>query len=94
MPPVRAAAETTSFVAVPPENTASMRPLETTSPFGLAARNRYTASSRRSVEHGGQPAAIVGRGRSMDVPDHQSAIGVYPIGQIVVAEWTHSSLHR
>jgi hypothetical protein len=27
-------------------------------------------------------------------PDHQSAIGVYLIVQIVVAEWTHSSSHR
>ena len=43
---------------------------------------------------GGQPAAIVGRGMSMDVLDHQSAIGVDPIGQIVAADWTHSSLHR
>ena len=27
-------------------------------------------------------------------PDHQSAIAVYPIGLIVVAERTHSSIQR
>jgi hypothetical protein len=60
--------ETISFVAAPPENTASMPRLETTSPFRLAARTRYTASSRRSVEHGYRAEAMVRSGMSMDAP--------------------------
>jgi hypothetical protein len=69
-PPVTAVQppETTSFVAAPPENIASMPRLETTSHFRLAARTRYTASSRRSVEHGYRPEAMVSRGMSMDAP--------------------------
>jgi hypothetical protein len=54
--------------AAPPENTASMPRLATTSHFRPAARTRYTASSRRSVEHGGRREAIVSRGMSMDAP--------------------------
>jgi hypothetical protein len=51
----------------------------------------------------GPVAVTVGTGRtsltaSKSAPqfdrDHQTAIGVYSIGQIVVAEWTYSSLHR
>jgi hypothetical protein len=44
--------------------------------------------TRRSAGSDHQPPHVDG------CPDHQSTIGVYRIGQIVVAEWTHSSLHR
>jgi hypothetical protein len=42
------------------------------------------------------PAPAVRKRPVVDpVPDdHQSAVRVCPIGQIAVAEWTHSSLHR
>jgi hypothetical protein len=44
--------------------------------------------TRRSAGSDHQPRHIDG------CRDHQNAMRVYPIGQIVVAEWTHSSLHR